>query len=111
MNCWKKIHLKAKNDPKDPQKSIGELFKSMSEAYGKTAIGIILTGMGRDGAQELLAMRQRGAITIAQDEKSCLVFGIPREAIKIGAAQYVLSLEDIVATLLKINLTNCEIQG
>ena len=54
-----------------------------------------MTGMGRDGADGLLMMKEAGAKTIAQDEKSCVVFGMPKEAIKIGAANQVLSLEDI----------------
>jgi two-component system chemotaxis response regulator CheB len=53
---------------------------------GKNAVGVILTGMGKDGAQGLLAMRQAGARTFAQDEASCVVFGMPREALLIGAA-------------------------
>jgi len=66
--------------------SVDVLFHSVAVAAGKNAIGVILTGMGKDGAQGLLAMRQAGAQTLAQDESSCVVFGMPREAIAIGAA-------------------------
>ncbi len=66
--------------------SIDVLFDSAAKYAGKNAIGVILTGMGRDGAEGLLRMRQAGAHTLAQDEASCVVFGMPREAIAIGAA-------------------------
>jgi len=62
------------------------LFESVAAAYGTRAIGCLLTGIGRDGAAGLLEMRQRGALTLAQDEASCAVFGMPREAIARGAA-------------------------
>lgn len=66
--------------------SIDVLFDSAAKYAGKNAIGVILTGMGRDGAEGLLRMRQAGAHTLAQDEASCVVFGMPREAIALGAA-------------------------
>jgi two-component system chemotaxis response regulator CheB len=75
--------------------SIDVLFESAAASAGKNAIGVILTGMGKDGAAGLLAMRQAGARTIAQDEASCIVFGMPREAIAIGAADEVVALDDI----------------
>ena len=75
--------------------SIGHLFKSMAVNYGSKALGVILTGMGRDGAKELLLMKQKGAVTIAQDQESSLIFGMPREAIALEAVQYVLSLQEI----------------
>ena len=71
------------------------LFKSVANYVGGNAVGIILTGMGADGAEGLLKMKEAGAGTIAQDEKSCVVFGMPKEAIKIGAADKVLSLNNI----------------
>jgi two-component system chemotaxis response regulator CheB len=76
------------------------LFFSVAEAAGASAIGALLTGMGSDGAQGLLKMRQAGARTIAQDEASCVVFGMPREAIQLGAAGQVLPLNRIAAALL-----------
>lgn len=76
------------------------LFASVAEAAGSGATGILLTGMGADGAQGLLRMKQAGARTIAQDEASCVVFGMPREAIRLGAAGQVLPLNRIAAALL-----------
>jgi len=79
------------------------LFDSVADYAGANAVGVILTGMGADGAQGLLKMKNAGAGTIAQDEKSCVVFGMPKEAIKIGAANDVVPLRDIAeATLKKI---------
>lgn len=83
-----------------PQPAVGRLFHSMAYTYGQHAIGVILTGMGRDGAQDLLLMKQKGAYTIAQDEKSCVMFGMPREAIEIGAVKRVLSLDKIAQALI-----------
>ncbi len=76
------------------------LFKSVANYVGRNAVGIILTGMGADGAAGLLEMREAGARTIAQDEKSCVVFGMPKEAIKLGAAEKVVSLKNIAKTSL-----------
>jgi two-component system, chemotaxis family, protein-glutamate methylesterase/glutaminase len=75
--------------------SVSVCFHSVAENYGKKAVGILLTGMGKDGAQELKLMKKAGAITIAQDEISSIVFGMPGEAIKIGAAQYVFNPQQI----------------
>ena len=75
--------------------SVDVLFRSMVEAAGRNAIGVILTGMGRDGAQGLLEMHQAGCYTLAQDEASCVVFGMPREAIALGAVDDVLPLAAI----------------
>jgi two-component system chemotaxis response regulator CheB len=66
--------------------SVDVLFRSVAAAAGNKAVGVILTGMGADGAEGLLKMREVGAFTIAQDETSCVVFGMPREAIELGAA-------------------------
>jgi two-component system chemotaxis response regulator CheB len=75
------------------------LFRSVAEVYGKHSIGVLLTGMGRDGAAELKLMRDRGAVTIAQDEESSAVFGMPGEAVKLGGATYVLPAEKIAGVL------------
>ncbi len=75
--------------------SVDVLFNSAAESAGANAVGVILTGMGADGADGLLAMKEKGAYTIAQDEASCVVFGMPKEAIKRGAAHRVLSLTRI----------------
>jgi len=75
--------------------SVDVLFNSAALTAGANVIGVILTGMGADGAEGLLALKERGAYTIAQDEASCVVFGMPKEAIRKGAAQKVLSLPRI----------------
>jgi two-component system chemotaxis response regulator CheB len=69
--------------------SVDVLFHSVARHAGKNAVGVILTGMGADGARGLLAMRQAGARTLAQDEESCIVFGMPKEAIRLGAVEEV----------------------
>jgi two-component system chemotaxis response regulator CheB len=74
-------------------------FASVAKAYGRRAAGLVLTGMGSDGAAGLLAMRQAGAVTMVQNEESCVVFGMPRAAIELGAADRVLSPAALVAGL------------
>lgn len=78
------------------------LFKSTAQYAGPNSIGAILTGMGVDGAEGLLKMKQSGAKTIAQDEKSCVVFGMPKEAIKMGAADTVLPLDRIAEEMVRM---------
>ncbi|MCK8067268.1 chemotaxis response regulator protein-glutamate methylesterase [Cobetia sp. 1CM21F] len=80
--------------------SVDVLFDSVARVAGRNAVGVILTGMGRDGARGLLQMREAGAHTIAQDEQSCVVYGMPREAVELGAAQSVLPLSRISGHLL-----------
>lgn len=80
--------------------SVDVLFESAAEVAGPNALGVIMTGMGKDGAAGLLAMRQAGSYTIAQDEASCVVFGMPKAAIEIGAAVEVASLHDIAGRVL-----------
>lgn len=82
--------------------SVDVLFHSMASQVGAKGIGIILTGMGSDGAKGLLAMKQSGARTLAQDEASCIVFGMPKMAIKAGAVDQVLALADISERLLAL---------
>jgi len=78
------------------------LFSSIAEACGKESIGIIMTGMGADGSDGILEMKKKGAVTIAQDEKSCVVFGMPKVAIEKGAIELIMSPEEIVELLNKI---------
>jgi two-component system chemotaxis response regulator CheB len=82
--------------------AVDVLFKSTAQYAGANSIGVILTGMGADGAAGLLDMKNMGAGTIAQDEKSCVVFGMPKEAIKLGAADKVLPLEKIASEIIRM---------
>lgn len=82
--------------------SVDVLFHSVAEHCGAHAAGVILTGMGYDGAKGLLAMRQKGARTIGQDERSCVVYGMPRVAFDLGAVEQQTSLEKIPAALCSI---------
>lgn len=92
-------------DPSEPvnrhRPSVDVLFNSVAQVAGKNAVGVILTGMGKDGAQGLLAMKEAGAQTFAQDEASCVVFGMPREALLIGAADQAVPLSEISELLLR----------
>lgn len=81
--------------------SVDVLFLSVAEACGPEAVGVLLTGMGADGAKGLLTMRQAGARTIAQDETTSVVYGMPREAANIGAAERILALEQIPGAMLE----------
>lgn len=76
------------------------LFNSVATYAGKNAVGVILTGMGKDGASGMLKMKEAGAINIAQDEKSCVVFGMPKEAIELGGVDEIVTLKDISRVIL-----------
>ena len=82
--------------------SVEVLFHSVAKYAGANAVGAILTGMGADGAKGLLAMRQAGARTLAQDEKTCAVFGMPMEAIKCGGAEKIVPIQDVAASLMRL---------
>ena len=82
--------------------SVDVLFDSAAELVGRNAIGVILTGMGKDGALGLLRMRQAGARTFGQDEASCVVYGMPREAALIGAVEEVAELEAMARRVLAV---------
>ncbi|MBF0449979.1 MAG: chemotaxis-specific protein-glutamate methyltransferase CheB [Candidatus Magnetomorum sp.] len=79
--------------------SVSFLFRSVCDAFGSKAIAVLLTGMGKDGAEELKKMRDRNAMTIAQDKNSSIVFGMPGEAVRLDAARYVLAPDDIISRL------------
>lgn len=81
--------------------AVENLFLSVAKFAGSNAVGVILTGMGKDGSTGLLEMKKSGAYTIAQDEKSSIVFGMPREAIELGAADIVLPLDRIATEIMK----------
>ena len=80
--------------------SVDVLFRSAARYAGQNAVGVILTGMGDDGARGMLEMKQAGATTIAQDEATCVVFGMPKEAIKLNAVDKILPLESIAGSIL-----------
>ncbi|NJM86917.1 MAG: chemotaxis-specific protein-glutamate methyltransferase CheB [Hydrococcus sp. RU_2_2] len=82
--------------------SVTVMFQSVAKFYGNTTLGILLTGMGKDGAAGMKTIEQAGGITIAQDEASSVVFGMPKEAIALGGAQYILPVKEIAPSLLKI---------
>ena len=79
------------------------LFESVANEYGPSAAGCLLTGMGRDGAVGLLQMRARGGHTFAQDEASCVVYGMPREAALLGAAAFIMPPSRIAARLAELS--------
>lgn len=85
--------------------AVSYLFRSVMSTFGKNAVGVLLTGMGRDGAEELKQMRDTGSLTIAQDQETSIVFGMPGEAVKLGAAMYILPPEKIAALL--NNMVDC----
>ena len=80
--------------------AVDVLFNSVAKEVGRNAIGVILTGMGKDGAQGMLAMRQAGAWNIGQDQESCVVYGMPREAAQVGAVDEVVSLNNVAPRVL-----------
>ncbi len=94
--------LKLSGDPAENglRPSVSSLFRSVARSCGKNAAGVLLTGMGRDGADELLMMKELGAVTIAQDEASSVIYGMPAEAVRIGAATHTLP-PDRIAQLLE----------
>jgi two-component system chemotaxis response regulator CheB len=79
--------------------SANHLFRAVTAAFGRRAAGVVLTGMGRDGADGLLEMRRAGGFTVAQDQATSTVYGMPRQALMRGAADQVLPVEDIASTL------------
>jgi two-component system chemotaxis response regulator CheB len=95
------VHLRLTSDPEQHscRPSIDVCFDSIARELGPRAIGGLLTGMGKDGALGLLAMRRAGAVTLAQDERTSVVYGMPQAAMSIGAAQRVLPIEEFAAVL------------
>src|SRR6185295_11783423 len=82
--------------------AVSHLFRSLAEVCGPNALGVLLSGMGKDGAAELKLMKDRGAVTIAQDRESSVVHGMPGEAIELGGATHVLPASDIAAALVTL---------
>lgn len=96
------MHLNHGEKVSGHRPSVDALFHSVAKCAGSQAVGIILTGMGSDGAQGLLAMRKAGAYTIGQDESSSVVYGMPAAAYNLGAVQKQVSLENVASTLLQV---------
>ncbi|HET6461667.1 MAG TPA: chemotaxis response regulator protein-glutamate methylesterase [Syntrophales bacterium] len=99
-----RYYVEVKDGPRiqHQRPSVDVLFKSTAKYAGANSIGVILTGMGSDGAEGLLEMKQAGAQTIAQDEKTCVVFGMPKEAIKLGAADRVVPLGQVAQEIIRM---------
>jgi len=106
-----KISL-TKDEPENGLRpSVSYLLRSVTAVYGQNAIGVLLTGMGKDGAEELKLLKEKGAVTIAQDRESSVVHGMPGEAINLGAATYVLSSDKIAAALISLVDGRPEVRG
>ncbi len=104
VSANKRVCLKApKQNSNKPIPSVSEMFLSVDKIYRQNALGILLTGMGRDGAKELKIMRDNGATTIAQDEESSTIFGMPKVAIELGGAELVMNPTKIIEYLNKLN--------
>ena len=101
VNHGNRIALKRNEDPTSLSPLVSYLFESTAKVFGQGAIGILLTGMGRDGVEGLKSMKATGAVTIAQNKETSVVFGMPKEAIELDAATHVLSPEQIVKFLLQ----------
>ena len=97
--CQAKLRLTQEPERNSCRPSIDVLFESFAKELGSNGAGCLLTGMGKDGAAGLLAIRRAGGRTIAQDEATSVVFGMPREAIMLGAAEQVLPLDHIAPRL------------
>ena len=95
----KRIELNTRAPENGLRPSVSYLFRSVAKAYGQSAIGVLLTGMGKDGALELKLMKDQGAVTIAQAKETSVVHGMPGEAISLGGATYILPPEKISMTL------------
>jgi two-component system chemotaxis response regulator CheB len=99
VNLRRRISLGREEPEYGLRPSVSFLFRSLAEAYGGKAVGVLLTGMGKDGAVDLQLMKKRGAITFVQDGESSVVHGMPGEAIRLGAATYVFSPDKIASAL------------
>ena len=100
------IHLSGQRTAHSSCPSVSYLFRSAAMNFGWQSVGILLSGMGRDGADELLLMKQKGAVTIAQDKESCVVYGMPGAAVKIHGATYVLAPDKIAPILQRVVSVN-----
>jgi two-component system chemotaxis response regulator CheB len=94
-----RIFLSGEEPENSLRPAVSRLFRSVAETFGSHAVGVLLTGMGRDGAADLKLLRNKGAVTVVQDRETSIVFGMPGEAVKIDAADYILAPEDIARLL------------
>jgi two-component system chemotaxis response regulator CheB len=99
-----KIHLSNQPPENGSKPSVSYLFRSVAQTYGPNSLGVLLTGMGKDGADELKDMKDKGALTVVQNEDSSVVFGMPGEALRLGASNNSFSLERIAEIMLKSGL-------
>lgn len=107
-NCGTQYRVRIKDGPvvNRHRPSVDVLFRSAASCSGKNALGVIMTGMGDDGAAGIAEMHARGARTLAQDEATCVVYGMPREAIRRGGIERILPLEDIAAEVVRHGTTD-----
>ena len=82
--------------------SVDVTMKSAAKAFGRRAIGVLMTGMGRDGAEGMSAIKAAGGLTLAQDKDSCVIYGMPRAAVEAGAVDESIPLDEIATRLLKV---------
>jgi two-component system chemotaxis response regulator CheB len=106
-----RFHLTLDPERHSCRPSVDVLFESIAGHYGPSAIACLLTGMGRDGAAGLLKLREAGALTIAQDEATSVIYGMPREAVLLAAAVQVLRLDEIAARLVSLQTSDREMPG
>jgi two-component system, chemotaxis family, protein-glutamate methylesterase/glutaminase len=106
-----RIQLRADEPENGLRPSVSCLFRSVAKAYGQAAVGVLLTGMGKDGSAELKLMKDQGAITIAQDQDTSVVHGMPGEAIKLGGATYILPPDKIRLALTSLTIKTARSNG
>jgi two-component system chemotaxis response regulator CheB len=99
ITSYGRIRLSSEAQVDGHRPSVTFLFDAVAQSYGPSAVAAILTGMGRDGAAGMKTLKNRGGITVAQNEESCVVFGMPKEAIALGAVDRTVSLDQIGPTL------------
>ena len=99
VNLMGQLRLQSDPPENNLRPSVSYLFRSLAQTFGSAALGVLLSGMGKDGAAELKLMKDQGAVTIAQDRESSVVFGMPGEAVKLGAAAQVLPAAKIAAAI------------
>jgi two-component system, chemotaxis family, protein-glutamate methylesterase/glutaminase len=107
--CDGRFHLTLDPERHSCRPSVDVLFESVAENYGPSSIACLLTGMGRDGASGLLKLREAGALTIAQDESTSAIYGMPREAALLGAAVQILRLDEIARRLVSLQTAGREL--